>query len=78
MRPLGSFGRPWTSACREAGQPGKTVHDLRRSAARRMLNKGVAQHFVMALCGGQTAAMFRRYAITDTALLVEALARANH
>jgi len=76
-RPVGDFRRPWASACREAGQPGKTVHDIRRSAARHMVRQGIPQHVVMALCGWQTAAMFRRYAIVDTALLAEALARAN-
>jgi len=76
-RPVRSFRRPWASACGEAGQPGKTVHDLRRSAARRMVRQGVPQHVVMALCGWQTAAMFRRYAIVDTALVEEALTRAN-
>jgi integrase len=76
-RPVGSFRRPWATACLGAGQPSKTVHDLRRSAARRMVRQGVPQHVVMALCGWQTAAMFRRYAITDFALLEEALARAN-
>ncbi len=76
-RPVIDFRRPWASACRDAGQPAKTVHDLRRSAARRMVRQGIPQHVVMALCGWETAAMFRRYAITDPALLEEALARAN-
>lgn len=76
-RPVGRFRRPWANACRGAGQPDKSVHDLRRSAARRMVRQGIPQHVVMALCGWQTAAMFRRYAITDTTLLQEALERAN-
>src|SRR5262249_4518453 len=33
-RRLGNFHRQWTRACREAGVPGKVVHDLRRTAVR--------------------------------------------
>jgi integrase len=68
--------RAWARACRAAGQPGKTVHDLRRSSARRMVRLGVPQHVVMAVCGWKSAQTFRRYAIVDVALVQEALARA--
>lgn len=56
-------------ACREAGaiardgRP-KTLHDLRRTAARRLTQAGVAQFVAQQLVGWETVTMFKRYAIT--------------
>jgi integrase len=56
------------------------VHDLRRSAAKRLRRAGVPESVVMAMGGWRTAAMFRRYAIvstTDQQAAVDALERAK-
>lgn len=74
-RPIGSFRRAWASACKRAGLAGLLVHDLRRSAAKDLVTAGVPQHVVMKLCGWETDAMFRRYAIVDEQALAEAVAR---
>ena len=57
-------------ACRAAGAIGrdgrpKTLHDLRRTAARRLTQAGVAQFVAQQLVGWETVTMFKRYAITD-------------
>ena len=57
-------------ACRAAGAIGrdgrpKTLHDLRRTAARRLTQAGVAQFVAQQLVGWETVSMFKRYAITD-------------
>jgi integrase len=64
--PIGDFRKRWASACKKAGVEGRLVHDLRRTAARDFRRAGVAESQVMELCGWRTAAMFRRYDITDT------------
>lgn len=38
-----SFRKTWTKACREAECRGKLRHDLRRTAARNMINLGVPE-----------------------------------
>ena len=56
-------------ACQDAGaiardgRP-KTLHDLRRTAARRLTQAGVAQFVAQQLVGWETVTMFKRYAIT--------------
>jgi len=45
------------------------------SEAPERLAAGVPQHVVMKLCGWETDAMFRRYAIVDEQALAEAVAR---
>ncbi len=62
-------------ASREAGFPGWMIHDLRRSAARRMLRAGIPQPVIMKICGWKSDAVFRRYAIVDEALIAEGLAK---
>ena len=40
-KPIRSFHAAWRRACREAGCPGRFVHDLRRTAVREMERAGV-------------------------------------
>ena len=59
-------------ACRSAGVPGHLVHDFRRTAVRNLERAGVPRSAAMKLTGHRTEAVYRRYAITDSAMLQEA------
>lgn len=60
--PIREFRKSWATACRLAGVH-RLFHDLRRRAARNMLNAGVPQAIAMQVTGHRTDSMFRRYAI---------------
>jgi integrase len=62
----------WRKACRDAGVPGRLVHDFRRTAVRNLERAGVSRAAAMAMVGHQTEAMYRRYSIQDEATLQEA------
>ena len=64
-KPVKGFRRAWARACKRAGLAGRLVHDLRRSAARAYRRAGLSESDIMELCGWETPAMFRRYAIRD-------------
>ncbi len=69
------FLEAWQEAVRAAGVPGRIPHDLRRSAARNMLQAGIPQRLAMALGGWKTPSVFHRYGIVDESMLREALAK---
>ena len=66
-----SFRTAWRNAVKEAGLPGLTAHDMRRSAARNLLGAGVPENAIMRLCGWSTRSMFDRYAIASMGDLEE-------
>jgi len=85
---IGSFRKTWMTACVQIGlghevrdKDGRLVekiatrtpHDLRRSAARRLVLAGVAQKAAMDLMGHKTASIFNRYAITDSEVALDAV-----
>jgi len=73
--PIRCFGDAWATACKKAGKPALLVHDLRRSAARRMVLAGVPQPVAMKLLGHLTPSIFLRYAIVSDADLAEGVAK---
>jgi len=70
---VAEFRKSWASATKKAGCAGALFHDLRRSAARRMLRANVAQAVAMKITGHKTASMFQRYAIVAESDLAQAL-----
>jgi integrase len=72
-QPIKCYKRAWNRACKEAGVPHLWVHDLRRSAVRRLIRSGVPQAVAMQITGHKTASVFRRYGIITESDLTEAV-----
>jgi integrase len=71
-RRIKDFRGAWAKACKDAGVPGRLVHDFRRTAVRNLERAGVPRSAAMKMTGHKTEAVYRRYAITDSAMLQEA------
>jgi integrase len=69
------FRWAWRKACDDAGVPGRLVHDFRRTAVRNLERAGDPRSAAMRMTGHKTEAVYRRYAITDSAMLQEAAAK---
>jgi integrase len=82
--------KEWAKACAACGQgfmipvegkkydpryEGLTLHDLRRSAARNLLQAGVPETVIMKIGGWKTRSVFDRYAVASTADLTAAMQR---
>ena len=70
---LNDFRRTWNATCENAGVPGTTFHDLRRTAVRNLERAGVSRSVAMKITGHKTEAVYRRYAIADQRSLEEGL-----
>jgi integrase len=76
-KPIKSFRTAWADACRQAGCPGRLVHDLRRTAVRNLVRAGVPQSVAMKMTGHKTDSVFRRYDIVSPDDLRVAAERLN-
>ncbi len=87
--PIHYFRRAWITACDKAGLarrivgpdgrpkvvPQRIPHDFRRTAVRNLARVGVDRKTAMEMVGHKTESIYRRYLITDEAMLKAASAR---
>ncbi len=74
-KPIRTMRRAWRGACQRAGISGAWIHDLRRTAVRNLERAGVSRSVAMKLTGHKTEAVYRRYAIADSAALAEGVSK---
>lgn len=74
-RAISDFKKAWRSATIRADLTGRTFHDLRRSAIRRMADAGIPRRVAKEITGHRTDSVFDRYHIVTDEDVSDALKR---
>jgi integrase len=65
----------WRRVCKKAGLVGRRLHDMRRTAARDLINAGVPEKVVLQIVGWKSPAMLYRYHIVNEPDVAQTLAK---